>query len=116
MAVVSRLLPSIPTPTIPKRTRSLAATGESDANSGSAFRSMAFAASVAPAAPAVVCKNSRRENRSFFMNVISLGTAYDGYCLRPILICNSDLGARGYEKKNDGRIQFACHWHPRHEL
>jgi hypothetical protein len=34
---------------------------------------MAFAASVAPAAPAVVCKNSRREKRFFFMNVISLG-------------------------------------------
>jgi hypothetical protein len=32
---------------------------------------MTFAASVAPAAPAVVCKNSRREKRSFFMKVIS---------------------------------------------
>src|SRR6266849_2583804 len=80
MAVVRRLLPSIPTPTIPKRTRSLAATGGVDANSGSEFRRMAFAASVAPAAPAAACKNSRRENRCFFMNMISLR-----HCLRPIL-------------------------------
>ena len=45
----------------------VAAMSRGDANSGSEFRSMAFAASVAPAAPAVVCKNSRRENRYFFI-------------------------------------------------
>jgi hypothetical protein len=41
---------------------------------------MAFAANVAPAAPAVVCKNSRRENQFFFMNVISLNSAYGSCC------------------------------------
>ena len=36
-----------------------------------------LAARVAPAAPAVVCKNSRRENRLFFMDQIS-----EKHCIR----------------------------------
>src|ERR1700722_11833636 len=66
MDVASRLLPSIPTPTIPKRTRSLGAPGAGDASKGAVFIRKALPARVAPA---VVCRNSRRENRLLFMNV-----------------------------------------------
>src|SRR5882724_11805041 len=72
MAVVRSPEPSMPTPTIPKRTRSLAAAVSCDANNGSESRKIDVAANVAPAAPAVVCKNSRREKLFLFMLAISL--------------------------------------------
>src|SRR5216684_6703025 len=68
MAVESRFVPSMPTPTIPKRTRSLGAVGRAaDAYKGLESRKTVRAATVAPAARAVVCKNSRREKRILFI-------------------------------------------------
>src|SRR5258706_44192 len=75
MAVVRSPEPSMPTPTIPKRTRSLAATACGDANSRLKSRKTEFTARVASAAPAVVCKNSRREKRFLFI-AISLGASH----------------------------------------
>src|SRR6267154_4551217 len=77
MAVESRLVPSIPTPTIPKRTRSLGGIGRPDACKGSESRKIVRAATLAPAARAVVCKNSRREKRILFINGLSFGAAYN---------------------------------------
>src|SRR5437868_6947045 len=51
-------MPSIPTPTIPQRTRSLPAIEVVDENIGSEFRSMAFPARVAHAGPAVECNGN----------------------------------------------------------
>src|SRR5258706_4331027 len=85
MAVVRSPEPSMPTPTIPKRTRSLAATACGDANNGSESRKIEVAASVAPAAPAVVCKNSRREKRFLFI-AISLGASH---CIHiTLMVCS----------------------------
>lgn len=77
MAVERRPEPSIPTPTIPNRTRSLA---ESDWKNGvreSSTRPMepdargcagrVLDTREAPAAPAVVCRNLRREKKGLFM-------------------------------------------------
>src|ERR1035437_8306149 len=72
MAVVSRPEPSIPTPTIPKRTRSLGATACAAEGMGSALRKSAPEIREAPAAPTVVCKKSRREISALFMTSILL--------------------------------------------
>src|SRR5882672_470473 len=58
----------MPTPTIPKRTRSLGARICAAANSGGDSRKVA-AAKLTPAAPMVVCRNCRRETRSFLFMV-----------------------------------------------
>jgi hypothetical protein len=76
MAVVNKPVPSIPTPTIPKRTRSLGATESAEANSGSACNGITLAASEALATPADVCKNSRREKWIFFMRCFSFGVVF----------------------------------------
>src|SRR5580704_1500458 len=54
--------PCMPTPIMPKRTRSLAATGRGEANTGVGFSSMVFVARDAPAAAAPISRNLRREN------------------------------------------------------
>jgi len=53
----------MPTPIMPKRTRSLAGTGAIDAMAGSGSRNMELLATSAPAAVTLDCRNSRRENR-----------------------------------------------------
>src|SRR5580704_3939332 len=53
--------PCMPTPIMPKRTRSLGAMDWGKANSGSGSRKMVLAARLAPAAPAVMPINLRRE-------------------------------------------------------
>src|SRR5579862_3952556 len=71
MAVVSSPEPSIPTPTIPKRTWSLGATDCDAEGIGSPLRKLAPEIREAPAAPALVCKNSRREKSALSMVLIS---------------------------------------------
>src|ERR1700733_7856879 len=52
----------MPMPIIPKRRRSLAATGRGEARSWVGFNSIFFAARDAPAAAAPISRNLRREN------------------------------------------------------
>src|SRR3954468_16760248 len=73
MAVDSRPVPSIPTPTIPKRTRSLAGAAWDAAGIGSASKNFGPASKEAPAAPAVACKNARRETPTLPMIRFLLG-------------------------------------------
>src|SRR5580700_2267419 len=72
MAVVSRPVPSIPTPTIPKRTLSLAPVKRGRAISGSGSRRIVPPTSEAPATPALLCKNSRREKLDFVIKLTPL--------------------------------------------
>src|SRR4051812_8892228 len=51
----------MPTPIIPKRTRSPADTWRADVPNGSAWSRTFFIARAAPTAPALDCRNSRRE-------------------------------------------------------
>jgi hypothetical protein len=57
----------MPTPTIPKRTRSLGATVRWAASNGSGLSQIVLAASDAPAAAALSPRKSRREKSLFFM-------------------------------------------------
>src|ERR1700722_9945477 len=62
----------MPTPTIPKRTRSLGATASAAAGKDSDSRNMDPPANEAPATPAVVCRNSRREKRILLIGSFSV--------------------------------------------
>src|SRR5260370_38248757 len=75
MAVESRLVPSIPTPTIPKRTRSLGGIGRPDACKGSESRERVRAATLAPAARAALGQNSVRGERILFIIGLPVGAA-----------------------------------------
>src|SRR5690242_9512490 len=97
MAVDSKPVPSMPTPTIPKRTRLL---GESLASIGSGERRTVLAAREAPAAPALVCRNSRRETRKFFMRAISFDV-----CQQNTLTKRSYCGLAG-----TGSFASGCCW------
>src|SRR6266850_4220903 len=61
IAVPSNPLPCMPIPIIPKRTRSLGGTGFGEAAIGSGSSRTVRAATRAPAAVPLVCRNSRRE-------------------------------------------------------
>jgi hypothetical protein len=64
----------MPMPMMPKRTRSLGATDWAAANDGSDSRKIDPGTNEAPAAPAVVCRNCRREKKALFMiSILSMG-------------------------------------------
>src|ERR1700733_4613623 len=62
----------MPTPIIPKRRRSLGATACAAPRAGSESRKIEPAIKEAPAAPANVCKNARRDKRALFIVSILL--------------------------------------------
>src|ERR1700733_5795145 len=62
----------MPTPIIPKRRRSLGATACAAPRAGSESRKIEPAIKEAPAAPADVCKNARRDKRALFIVSILL--------------------------------------------
>src|SRR5271167_270947 len=72
MEVASNPEPCMPTPIMPKRTRSLGAMDCGKAKSGSGSSKMVLAARVAPAAPAVMPINLRREKCLSFMISLQL--------------------------------------------
>ena len=75
----------MPTPTIPNRTRSLAGAACEAAGIGSASRSLVPASNEAPATPAVVCRNSRRETTALSHHAISpLGPPRDACAICPL--------------------------------
>ena len=78
-------LPSMPTPTMPKRTRSLAAAGSDAANAASESRNIDAGTRDAPAAPAVVCRKVRRESGGIAMK----GLPFPETCAVPIVLSSN---------------------------
>src|ERR1035438_5993174 len=78
MAFASRPEPCMPTPMMPKRTRSLAGTGCARSSGTCASSTIALSASRLPATTPPVRINSRREGRLFIWNSFSLLERLDG--------------------------------------